>query len=329
MKLACALPISTARSSTVRAAPIFPWPSSALARATSLVASECLTLPLRFATTAPLERLDPCRRLRSGNHLGRLCRSALDPCRRLRSGNHLGRLCRSALDPCRRLRSRNHLGRLCALGNRAVRHRLRRDARADCAPGGLEIPCHRLGPVALLLQGLPQFRRHFLRRLLDPVRFLARLAQLYGLRFNFALSRREFAPQRRLACAFLTARLTMLFRVRGQLPSRTGGLQREDGCSLLLLCGRLRALRGFRLLQLRRFVAGLQSRRLLFIFPLRSRNLKRKCLRPARAPLRSPDETAPRSRPVPFLRRRTPARQRLPFRALLPALEQSWRLPLA
>ena len=72
----------------------------------------------------------------------------------------------------------------------------------------------------------------------------------------------------------------MLFRVRGQLPSRTGGLQREDGCSLLLLCGRLRALRGFRLLQLRRFVAGPQSRRLLFIFPLRSRNLERKSCAP-------------------------------------------------
>ena len=36
MKLACALPVSIARSSTIRAAPIFPWPIKALARASNL-----------------------------------------------------------------------------------------------------------------------------------------------------------------------------------------------------------------------------------------------------------------------------------------------------
>ena len=230
---------------------------------------------------------------------------------------------------CRRLRSRSHLRRLCCLGNRAVRHRLRRDARTDRAPRGLEIPCHCLGPVALLLQGLPQFRHHALRRLLDAARFLAGLAQLRRLRFNFALSRREFAPQRRLACAFLIERLTMLFRVRGQLLSRAGGLLREDGYSLLLLFEPI--VRSSRLplastAPFRRWpsIAPPASH-----FPAAQPQVRAQVLRPARAPLRALDDIAPCSRPALFVRRRPPARERLPFRALLRALERSWRLPPA
>ena len=82
---------------------------------------------------------------------------------------------------------------------------------------------------ALLLQGLLQFRYGVLRRLLLLHGFTDCLLQLRGLGLDLALCRCLFARQRRAARAFLFERVTMLFRARGQLFSRDGGLQRESG----------------------------------------------------------------------------------------------------
>ena len=60
MKLACALPVSTARSSTARAAPISPWLRSALARATNdWLAAEWLDSDNRLLGSMLVSANDP------------------------------------------------------------------------------------------------------------------------------------------------------------------------------------------------------------------------------------------------------------------------------
>ena len=80
------------------------------------------------------------------------------------------------------------------------------------APRRLDFSRHCLGSVALLLQRLSQVRHGALRRLLELLHFLARLAQLRRLRLVFALRRGEFARQCGTACVLLVERLTMFRR---------------------------------------------------------------------------------------------------------------------
>ncbi|XIA66248.1 hypothetical protein ACFIOY_09480 [Bradyrhizobium sp. TZ2] len=126
--------------------------------------------------------------------------------------------------------------------------------------------------MLLLFDQLCALRRF---HLLEPLCFVARLAQARRLRFDLTLCRREFARQCSDALAFLVDRLTML---RRELLLRGSGLLRAGGRVLILSFDRLCALRGFRLLELRCFVARLaQLRRLRFDLTLCRREFARQC----------------------------------------------------
>src|SRR5439155_629332 len=133
------------------------------------------------------------------------------------------------------------------------------------APRGLDILCHCLGSIALLLQRLSQVPYGALRRLSDLPRFFARLARLRRLHLVFALRRGEFARQRGTARAFFVERLTMLRRTCGQLLSHSSGLLREGGRFLPLLLERLCSVRGCCLPELLRFFARLAQLRCLLL----------------------------------------------------------------
>src|SRR5258705_347839 len=156
MKLAWALPVSTARSSTIRAAPMFPWPSRALARASNLAASgpPCASAAAACSVVAVSAA---CVIGAIWVFVAAICAPTGRPLAVWGAGprppaplfTRLSRLC------CRALRRRRRLLDLRPRGPLLAR---RRHLCPHPPPRPSPPPRQCLGPVVLLLQRLSQLR---------------------------------------------------------------------------------------------------------------------------------------------------------------------------